>query len=193
MTRPGACTRVLRRGHAELRLAPDASVTSWRSSDPAMPPLVAPALQGSGLFFLDVAPVEAYAGSVTRTVLSGACGRIEVRDALLVAAEPVGRAASGVALVRLVRALDAALDILHRTALGSPATAQARWTPLNRVAISHRMGRKVTLDGGRIDVHADVATSRLSGKVMTWTPLTVAFDGHLPADVRECRRLLGAE
>lgn len=102
----------------------------------------------------------------------------------------MGRAAPGIALVRLVRCLDGPLDVEHQTSVGPSSQALVRWRRFNRVAFGHRAGRKVTVDGGDLDVRDMQVTTRLRADVREWAALTVAVDGHLPADVEHCRRLL---
>lgn len=187
---PADGLRLLTVGPAELQLAQDCSVVSRRAHDEAVPALVAPAPSPSGISFCDVAPHSSWSGPTARTVLTGACGRIDVRDALVSAAEAVGRAAPGIALVRLVRCLDGPLDVEHRTSIGPSSQALVRWRPLNRIAFGHLAGRKVTVDGGELDVGDTQVTTRLRADVREWAALTVAVDGHLPADAEHCRRLL---
>ncbi len=95
-------------------------------------------------------------------------------------AEPVGRAAPGVALARRVRCLDGPLDVVHEVRLAHLSSPLA-WRALNRVAFGYVGDRKVTVDGGDVAVAGADVTSRLIAGAGVWTVLTVAFDGHLPA------------
>lgn len=186
---PADGLRLLTVGRAELQLAQDGSVVSWRAHDQQVPDLVPPE-PASGISFCEVAPLSSESGPTARTVLTGSCGRIDVRDALVGASEPVGRAAPGIALLRLVRCLDGPLDLEHRTSIGPSTSALVRWRRLNRVAFGHLAGRKVTVDGGELDVRHTRVRTRLRADVREWAALTVAVDGHLPADVELCRDLL---
>ena len=181
--------RVLTRGHAGLQLAADCSVTSWHAHDPAIPQLVSPGSPGSGVGFREVEPHAAWSGDSARTVLSAACGLVEVRDRLVVAAEPVGRAAPGIALVRLVRCLQGPLELVHGTSLGGVST-RVRWQSLNRIAFGYLADWKITVDGGEVGGFDTEVTTRLRADIREWTALTIAVDGHLAADVAECRRLV---
>ena len=167
---------MLRQGRAELVLTDAAAVLSWRLHDDAIPELVGPAAPGAAIGFVDVEPYESPRGHVDRTVLRSDGGLVEVRDALVVAAEPVGRAAPGVVLVRRVRGVDNPLDVLHRVELPG-----VRWNALGRTVFGYRDDRKVTVDGGATALSATGLTTRLRAEVGTWTALTIAVDGHLPA------------
>lgn len=174
--------RRLRHGRSEVLVAPDATVTRWTSHEEGLPPLVAPASSGSGLGFIGVQPDRAWPAVVigARTRVVAACGTVEVWDQLMECAEPVGRAAPGVALARLVRCLDGPLDVTHEVRLAHTSGSLA-WRPLNGVAVGYVSDRKVTVDGGDTEmVGADVRSRLISG-VGVWTVLIVAFDGHLPA------------
>lgn len=179
MTASGATgdrARVLRQGSSELVLGHDAAVLSWRSLDGALPAMVGPAAPGSVLGFLDVEPCDVPTQHGARTLLRSPSGLVEVVDELVVAAEPVGRAAPGVALVRRVRAVGAVLDVTHRV-----APAGISWRPLGRAVLGYLDGRKVTVDGGVAEVVDGGVTTRLQADAGTWTALTIAVDGHLPA------------
>lgn len=156
----------------------EAAVRTWWS--PQTRALVAPELAGSTVPFCDVAGSTASAGATARTTLLTGSGAVEVVDRLA-PAEPVGRGAPGVALVRLARGLDAPLDLVHRTCLGRPGAL--RWTILNRLAFGYLDGWKITVDGGEIAVRGGAVETRLRAEPGQWCALTVAVDGHLPAEV----------
>jgi hypothetical protein len=170
--------RVLAHHDVELVLDATAAVRAWRSAGMT---LVGPELPGSVVGFLGVAPRRAGSGSTARTTLTAACGRVEVRDRLE-PAEPVGRGAPGVALVRLVRCLDGPLDVVHRVALAGVGSGPLLWTRLNRLAFGYLDGCKITLDGGEPDVQDLDVLSRLRADAGSWAVLTLAVDGHLPAE-----------
>jgi hypothetical protein len=104
-----------------------------------------------------------------------------VCDGLLLAAEPVGRAAAGVALVRPVRCLDGPLDVVHVTRLHD-GSAAVQCNSLNRVAIGYVAQRKITVDGGEIAVEDLGATTRSPRRRQAWTALTIGWTGT-------CRRM----
>jgi hypothetical protein len=170
--------RVLVHDDVELVLDVTAAVRSWRSAGVT---LVGPELPGSVVAFRDVALRGAWSGATARTNLTAACGRLEVLDRLETA-EPIGRGAPGVALVRLVRCLDGPLDVEHRVALGDVRSRPLPWTRLNRVAFGYLEGCKITLDGGELDVQDLDVLSRLRADAGSWAVLTLAVDGHLPAE-----------
>lgn len=188
---PGAGRRLLSADGWALELAPDATVVRWRAPEPAMPPVVS-AGAGAGCGLRAAVPVAAELAGHARTVVQAPCGAVEVRDALVVADEPVGRARPGVALVRLVRGLDHALDVEHWSRLGGDAAPAVRWRQLNRLAIGHLAGRKVTVDAPGVSVAGTTVTARLRAAAGSWVALTIAVDGHLPADAEACRRVLGS-
>lgn len=166
-------------------------MTLWTSHDRGLPPLVSPGSSGSQLGFLDVTPqrAEEEAG---RTVLLASCGTVQVRDRLVAAAEPVGRAAPGVALARAVSCLNGPLDLTHVVRLvRSPAYGDVTWRSLNRLAFGYFADRKVTVDGGEVRSGDGEVTSRLRAEAGAWCILTVAFDGHLPADPALVTTLFG--
>jgi len=188
---PQGRPRLLRSGRSHLQLDSDARVTLWTSHDPGLPPLVTPGSPGSQLGFLDVTPQCAEEEPV-RTVLLASCGTVQVRDRLLPAAESVGRAAPGVALVRAVSCLDGPLDLKHSVRLvSSPVHGDVTWRSLNRIVFGYFAGRKVTVDGGEVRSGDGEVTSRLRAEAGAWCLLTVAFDGHLPADPALVTTLFG--
>ena len=176
---------------ARLCLADDAAVVSWHAHDPAIPHLVHPA-QGSGVFLERVTPRRVGSRPPVSTVVDAACGVVEVLDALVVAAEPVGRAAPGVALVRLLRCTNGPLDVEQVARIGGQAD-RVRWTSLNRIAFGDLAGRNVTVDGGELSVRDDVVRARVRAPAGTWVALTIAVDGHQPADTQACRALLARQ
>lgn len=174
--------RTLAHERSELTLDGEAAVRTWWS--PQAQALVAPELPASGAAFRDVVRLRASAGATARTSLLAGCGQVEVVDRLA-PAEPVGRGAPGVALVRLVRGLDTPLDVAHRTCLGRPGAL--RWTILNRLAFGYLDGCKITVDGGEIAVRGGALETRLRAEPGQWSALTVAVDGHLPAEAHALR------
>ncbi len=117
---------------------------------------------------------------------------LEVCDRLLAAAEPVGRALPGLALVRAVRCLDGPLDLTHQLSLArSGAGTEMRWWSLNRFVFGYFADRKVTVDGGEVSVQQSHVSSRLQADLARWRVMTVAFDGHLPADAAAVAAVLG--
>ncbi|MBA3618061.1 MAG: hypothetical protein H0W56_00395 [Acidothermales bacterium] len=184
-------SRLLRHGGSRLRLEPGASVTAWTGPERDLPPLIDPLTCGSGLSFVGATPDRCWRGDPARTRLLSPCGMVEVCDRLLTAAEPVGRALPGVALVRAVRCLDGPLDLTHQLSLASGAGTEMRWWSLNRFVFGYFVDRKVTVDGGEVSVQQAQVSSRLQADLGRWSVMTVAFDGHLPADAAAVAAVLG--
>lgn len=160
---------------SSLVLGSTARVRSWRTDAGS---LVGPELAGTTVELRDVTARAAEHEMPARTLLTATCGTVEVLDRLVTAAEPVGRAAPGVALARLLRCLESPLDVELHAVLG---TAQRRWTCLGRIAFGYLAGRKVTVDGGEINLLPGGLSTRLRAETATWTAVTIAVDGHLPA------------
>lgn len=172
--------RVLRRGRSSLALAADGAVVRWRSHDSELPLLVDRGADAdSGAAFRGALPGGGQDGpSAARTDLRWPGSSVEVQDRLLQAAEPVGRAEPGTALVRLVRCRDAALDVEHELRL----LPELRWFALNGLAMGYLDQRKITVDGGAVEVRGPAVVSRLQAPPQAWVAITVTVDGHLPAD-----------
>lgn len=191
---PSSDLRVLRLSRSSLVLAADGAVVRWRSHDPTLPLLLDRATDGrSGAAFLATAPL-AQGGQDSAlgacTALRSSAGVVEVRDWLVPAAEPVGRAQPGTALVRLVRCQDAPLDVVHRLRLLPPDPG---WFALNGLAIGYVRERKITVDGGVVTLTGPNVDSRLQAPAGRWAALTVVVDGHLPADASPLARQLLAQ
>jgi hypothetical protein len=174
--------RVLRWGCSSLDVAPAGAVVRWQSHDPALPLLVDRSADvRSGATFPAAVPVaqdRGCSGARACTTLRLIGSVVEVQDWLVAATEPVGRTQPGTALVRLVRCLDGALDVVHRLRL-SP---QLDWFPLNGLAVGYLQERKITVDGGASRLTVATVHSRLQAPPHAWAALTVAVDGHLPAN-----------
>lgn len=174
--------RVLRRGCSSLDVAADGAVVRWQSHDLALPLLVDPAADiPGGAAFSGAVPVRqdrlrSEASACATLSLRGSV--VEVQDWLVAAAEPIGRAQPGTALVRLVRCRDAALDVVHRLRL-SP---QLDWFTLNGLAVGYLRERKITVHGGSVRLTGATVDSRLQAPPRAWGAMTVAVDRHLPAD-----------
>lgn len=167
----------------------DGAIPSWKTHSRGVPDPVPPGLTGAIEFLGVRSRHRPGARDATPMAIDAACGIVEVADGFERAAEPVGRGAPGVALVRLVRCLDAPLEVSCRIMLGDLASP-VRWMALNGIAFGYLGDRKVTVDGGELDVGKHCVLSRLFAPTKNWAALTIAVDGHLPADVDVCRRLV---
>lgn len=112
---------------------------------------------------------------------------LEVCDRLLAAAEPVGRALPGVALVRAVRCLDGPLDLTYQLSLArSGAGTEMRWCSLNRFVFGYFVDRKLTVDGGEVSVQqAQVCLARLGVVQCATTWPTVKVREQLREQLRD--------
>lgn len=176
---PADDVRVLRRGHASLSVGRDGAVVRWRSHDPALPLLVdREADVDSSAAFRGARGRSSQEACGAPAVLRWADTSVELHDRLVEAAEPVGRAEPGTALVRLLRCPDAVLDVEHELRL----LPQLRWSTLNGLAIGYLDQRKITVDGGAVEVRGRTVVSHLHAPPQAWAAITVTVDGHLPAD-----------
>lgn len=172
--------RVLRRGRSSLEVAADGAVVRWRSHDAALPLLVDRAASAqSGAAFAGALPgrTGAVAAGLS-TVLHLPDGSVDLLDGLVPATEPVGRAEPGTALVRLLRGRDTALDVVHRLRLLPQGVT---WFRLNGLAMGYLQERKITVDGGAVQLRDAEVQARLQAPAGAWAALTVTVDGHLPA------------
>lgn len=186
--------RVLRLGRSSLAVSVDGAVVRWQSHDDALPLLVDRSADvHSGAVFEAVTGTRDTTGDrqeVVCTALRLGGAVVEVQDRVMPAAEPVGRAQPGTALVRLVRCPEAALDVVHRLRL---LPSDLRWFTLNGLAVSYLRERKITVDGGTVALRSGNVTSRLRAPQGAWAALTVAVDGHLPADADRLAKSLAPE
>jgi hypothetical protein len=184
--------RLMIHGRSRLRVEVDAGVTPWTGHDPDLPALVSPQSPTSGLALRDVTAQRAWRGLPARTELLASCGRVQVRDQLLGAAEPVGRARN-----RAWRwpawsgAVDGPLDLTHDLRLArTQGCGGVTWRSLNRFVFGYFAGRKVTVQVGKVSVRDERVSSRLRADPGARCVVTVAFDGHLPADAALVTALL---
>jgi hypothetical protein len=174
--------RLISDGRSAALVRPDAEIDWWCAPDLDSPPLTWSLLDPNGaragfpgLRFSSRS--TAPAARTARTTLAGDTGRVEVHDGLL-SIDDCG----GVALVRLVRGLDADLETIHDLALGGFDTARAEWDWTGATA-SATVGRhRVTVTGGRGTVEGHVLRSRLLADQGRWAVLTVAVDGEVSVD-----------
>lgn len=156
-------------GRSALLLRPDAEIDWWCAPDLDSPPLCWSLLdpRGGRARFPGVRYVSrssAPAGPTARTVLATDRGRVEVRDGLLECR----------ALVRLVRGLDADLDLHHELSVGGFDTAPGRW---DGAATAQVGAHRVSVRGGGNSVTDGVLCSRLTAPRGRWTALVVDVGG----------------
>ena len=186
---PIAAHRLMGDGSATALLRPAGEVDWWCAPDMDDPPVLWSLLDADGAAarWLGVrlsASAGRAAGPVLDTVLHGADGRIETKDALHCAAD------RGSTLVRLVRGLDGDLDLEHELALGGFDRPWAQWDG-NVTTVGNR---EVRVLGGDSRVHDRWLRTRLVAPKGTWAALVVTFDpertaevGGLLADLQQAR------
>lgn len=175
---PIAAHRLLGDGSATALLRPGGEVDWWCA--PAMddPPVLWSLLDpaGAAARWLGVrlsAAAGRAAGPVLDTMLHAEAGRIETRDALHCADD------RGSTLVRLIRGVDADLDVEHELALGGFDLPWATWRGQTAVV----GGREVRVLGGTSTVDGRWLRSRVAAPRGEWAALVVTFDPLRSADV----------
>ena len=169
-----AAHRLLGDGRSAALLRPDGEIDWWCAPDVDSPPVLWSLLdpKGAAARFCGVRYAGhegAIAGPVARTALRHAAGRLECRDALLRGAD------AGSALVRLVRNLDADLDVAHELALGGFDAPWAAWTeggavlPPGPVRVAGGDPEPGPPDGRWL-------RTRLAAPARRWAALVVSFD-----------------
>lgn len=165
-------------GRSTALVRPDAEIDWWcapeMDSTPVLWSLLDPAgaaarWLGARMSSRSTTP----AGPTSHTVLASGGGRFECWDGLL-AVE-----GDGIALVRLVRALDRDAEVVHELSLGG---FDAPW--------GHWRGTSVDIEGGRIhvtggivhDIDETTLRTRLVCRCDRWEPLVIAHGPPVVAD-----------
>ncbi|HEV7721081.1 MAG TPA: glycoside hydrolase family 15 protein [Iamia sp.] len=164
--------RLLGDGRSMALVQPNGTVDWWSAPEPDSPPLLWSLLDldGASASFvgahvLDVPGVVA--GPTLMTLLRVGTARVELWDGLVAGDD-------GPALVRLVRCLDADLDIVHHLDLGGFDQPTATWD--GRIATLDSCTLVVT--GGHDEGDGD---TRLRARRATWAALTIAVGGPVEA------------
>jgi hypothetical protein len=194
-----AAHRLVGDGHGALLVRPDGEIDWWCAPHLDSTPLCWSLLDpcGGAARFPGVRYArrsDAPAGPTAVTVVASERGRVEIHDALLEDGHP-----SGAALVRLVRGLDADLDIVHELHLAGFGTGTGAWELRDGVAEGRVDGRCVLVSGGHggtaacsnnVDGRTDDAAacthgvdgrtlrSRLCAGRGRWAALVVRAGGH---------------
>ena len=113
------------------------------------------------------------AGPFLSTFLLAASGRLECRDGLHCADD------RGSSLIRLVRGVDADLDLTHELSLGGFDQPWATWDGAATVL----GGRPVRVVGGHSTVEGRRLMTRLQAPRGEWAALVVTFDEQRDADI----------
>lgn len=177
-----AAHRLLGDGASAALLRPDGEIDWWCAPELDAPPLLWSLLDrsGGGARWHGVRMASAdgpVAGQVLRTLLRHPTGRLECRD---------GLRASGRHLVRLVRSLDAELDVVHELALGGFDRPWVRWSEgVGRIEGDDPLS--VYVAGGTDESSDDQRWQRrrLRAPRGTWAALVVSLDSPTAADAGE--------
>lgn len=186
---PIGAHRLLGNGRASALLQPDGEVDWWCAPRLDSPPLLWSLLDphGAASRWCDVRYVEILggpAGPVAHTVLRVAAGRIETIDGLLASGERTS------ALVRLVRAVDTPVPLVHEIALGGFDAPWAHWNGRSANIGDHEillLGGVISPFGPESDRTVRV---NVTAEVDRWSALVVVLDGSITDDADELRRLL---
>lgn len=175
---PIAAHRLLGDGSATALLRPGGEVDWWCAPEMDSPPVLWSLLDQDGATARWVglrlsASAGRAAGPVLDTVLHGPSGRIQTRDALHCADD------RGTTLVRLVRGLDADLDLEHELSLGGFDAPWAQWQgPTTQIG-----ERAVRVLGGTSRVDGKWLRTVLRAPQETWAAVIVTFDPERTGDV----------
>ncbi len=182
---PIAAHRLLGDGSTTALLRPGGEVDWWCAPSMDSPPLLWSLLDPDGArarwrgVRLAAAAGRA-AGPVLTTVLQSARGRVECRDGLHCDDD------RGPALIRLVRGLDADLDLQHELSLGGFDRPWATWDDS-----AAQVGEvRVRVLGGTSHLDGRVLTTRVQAPRSAWAAVVVTLDPARTADVAELARLL---
>ncbi len=182
---PIAAHRLLGDGSTTALLRPGGELDWWCAPEMDSPPVLwslldedGAAARWSGVRL--AAAAGRAAGPVLGTVLQSARGRIECRDALHCEDD------RGSSLIRLVRGLDADLDLTHELSLGGFDQPWAEWSADETVVGGHR----VRVLGGRSAVEGRHLSTRVTAARGEWAAVVITFDPERTADVSQLVRLL---
>ena len=173
--------RVIGDGRSAALLTPAGTVDWWCApaldSRPVLWALLDPAA-GAAARWDGVVPVDTHgpvASPCVRTVLRCGTARVECLDGLVLA--PDGNPA----LVRLVRALDEPVELVHVLSAGGFDDDRAQWTPADG-GVSGRLDEATlrVVATGTTEVSGDEARSRLPVACDRWSAVVVAL-GEPPA------------
>jgi hypothetical protein len=179
-TPPIAAHRVLGDGRSSALVRPDDTVDWWCAPAIDDPPVLWSLLDpaGAAARWCDVEAVARDprpAGPVTSTTLRHRGGRLETRLALRCTDDAGG---GGPTLVRLIRNLDAPLDVLHELTTGGFDAPRSPW-----------QGTAAEVNGATLVVHGGVSVAdgwclrtRLRAERNAWAALTLGFDPRRGGD-----------
>ncbi|GAC1533865.1 MAG: glycoside hydrolase family 15 protein [Marmoricola sp.] len=175
---PIAAHRLIGDGSSTALVRPAGEIDWWCAPAMDSPPVLWSLLDADGaaarwLGLRLSASAGRAAGPVLNTVLHGSAGRVETRDALHCADD------RGSTLVRLVRGIDADLDLEHEVALGGIDQPWAVWEGSSTTV----GGQQVRVLGGASHADGRWLRSRLKAPRGEWAGLLVTFDPQRTCDV----------
>lgn len=179
MTTPAiAAHRLLGDGSATALLGPAGEVDWWCAPEMDDPPVLWSLLDAAGAAarWLDVRLASSAgraAGPVLSTVLQSSRGRIDCRDGLHCADD------RGSSLIRLVRALDDDLDLVHELSMGGFDQPWAEWAGDSATVA----GRAVRVLGGDCITEGRAVRTRLRAPRHQWAAVVVTFDPMRGVDI----------
>ena len=182
---PIAAHRLLGDGSTTALLRPGGEVDWWCAPAMDSPPVLWSLLDehGGSARWVGVrlsASAGRAAGPVLTTVLQSARGRVECRDALHCEDD------RGSSLVRLVRGLDADLELEHELSLGGFDQPWAQWSGETAQVGEHR----IRLLGGHSRLDGRTVRTTVAAPRGEWAALVVTFDPERDADVPRLLALL---
>jgi len=183
---PIAGHRLIADGCSMALVTDSAGVDWWCAPKPHSPPIFWSLLDptGGAAVYEGVSALshdDRPAGPTCSTTLSTTSGRVECWDSLRPG--PHGRSV----LVRLVRALDGRLNIVHRLSTGGFDTARSQWSEGSTTVGNTRL-RLCSL--GTVLDQGYAARTRLEAAAGEWAALVVALDQPFVADPVVLARLL---
>ncbi len=179
---PIATHRLLSDRHGAALLRPDATVDWWCGPAFDDPPLLWALLDPTGAAArwcgARVASVgRRLAGPVLYTQVRVGTTRVHCLDGL------VRRPHEGPRLVRLVRPVDADVELVHELSLGGFDTPRVRW---DATGAARTAGSDVRVTGGRSEAAGAVLRSVVRARAGRWSGVMVAVDARAtpePADL----------
>jgi len=186
---PIGAHRLLGDGRSSALIQPGGEVDWWCAPRLDSPPLLWSLLdqKGAAARWCDVRYVALAggpAGPTARTVLRADGGRIETVDGLLHAG------ARTCALVRLVRAVDRPVQLVHELGLGGFDAPWVTWNGRSAAVANH----EYLVLGGVLDPPGDgpgpMVRARVTAEVGRWAALVIVVDGALTDDADELLDLL---
>jgi len=174
---PIAAHRLLGDGSSTALLRPAGEVDWWCAPELDDPPVLWSLLDADGAAarWLDVrlsSSAGRAAGPALFSVLQSPRGRVECRDGLHCDDD------RGSSLVRLIRGLDADLDITHELSLGGFDQAWCDWDG----STTTLAGRGVRVVGGHSSPDGRVLRTRVEARQGEWAAVVITFDPLRDAD-----------